>query len=318
MELLTASRLRSYRQCPRQHYHAYVQSIREIHQSPALEFGTAIHKALEVWWKNPDCENRLELALDTLPELEPFALARAAAMVVGYDTFWGDAGFAALEVEKEFRFPLLNPESGKMSRTWEMAGKIDAIVRGPDGRVWVLEHKTTSEDASVGSVYRQRLTIDGQVSQYVLGALSLDYDPVGVIYDVLVKPSQKPLKATPEALRKTRKDGEPYAGQRTEDESAEDYLSRVVDAISAAPHEYYQRVEVVRLDAESDEYLYDVWQLADQMRESARTGRAPRNPDACFRYGSPCAYWGVCTGTASLDDPTRFIKTGPNPELEQK
>jgi hypothetical protein len=148
--------------------------------------------------------------------------------------------------------------------------------------------------------------------------MSLGYDPAGVVYDVLVKPKQSPLKATPPSIRKTRKDGELYASQRADDESAEDYLSSLVDAVSAEPHRYFARVEVVRLDTESDEYLFDVWQLAGLMRDSARTGHAPRNPDACFRYGSPCAYWGVCTGTASLDDPTRFVKTGPNPELEAK
>lgn len=314
MELLTSSRLKSFRACPRQHYHAHVQGYRPAREPAAMAFGTAIHEALAAWWSTGTA-TAFELALEHLPAgMDPFVRARAEAMLAGYHAFWVGEGFEALAVEKEFRLPLLNPETGKASRTWEMAGKVDAIVRGPDGRVWVLEHKTTSEDASPGSPYRQRLALDGQVSQYVEGAAAMGFDIAGVLYDVLVKPAQKPLLATPPEARKFTKAGAPYAGQRAHNETVDAYRERLVEAILEAPHRYYARVEVVRFEDERDEYRYDVWQLAEQMRASARTGRAPRNPDACFRYGTACAFWPVCTRTASLDGGD-YARVGANPEL---
>lgn len=299
LPLLTASRMKSYRACPRQHYHAYVQGIRPVRDAEALSFGTAVHEALAAWWSTGP-SGAFELALQHLPEsMEPFARARAVAMLMGYDAFWRAEGFEALEIEKEFTLPLINPETGAKSRTWQLAGKLDAIVRGPDGRVWVLEHKTTSEDAGAGSAYRDRLTLDGQVSQYIEGAEALGYAVSGVLYDVLRKPTIKPLGVT-----KTRKTAE----------SAEEYLARCVEAYAEDPSRFFSRIEVVRLEADRREFAFDVWQLGELMRASARTGIAPRNPDACVRYGTPCAYRDVCTGRASLDDPHLFRRTGPSPE----
>jgi hypothetical protein len=301
MELLTSSRLRAFRACARQHYHAFVEGYRPAREADALAFGQAIHKALATWWTSHP-STALAQALTHLPAtMDPYVRARAEVMLSGYDVVWREQGFEALEVEREFRLPLINPETGHPSRTWQLAGKVDGIVRGPDGRVWVLEHKTTSEDVSPGSPYHRRLAIDGQVSQYVEGAAALGYDVAGVLYDVLCKPALRPLQAN------TR---------RKEPESPAEYRDRLFAAVCEAPHRYFATFEVVRLEQERDEWRWDVWQLAEQMRTSARTGRAPRNPDACFRYGTACPFFDVCTGVADLSDPYRFVQAGATPELQ--
>lgn len=300
MELLTHSRLRSFRACPRQHHYAFNLGARPRREHPALAFGSTIHRALETWWTTRD----LDAAAAHLADIEdPFARARAEVMVAGYHAFWGGAGFDALAVEAEFRIPLLNPATGHASRTWQLAGKIDAILRGPDGRVWICEHKTTSESFAPGTSYRQRLVIDGQVSTYLLGAAALGFDVAGVLWDALRKPAQRPLEAN------TR---------RAAPESHEDYLARIGAAVAAKPDEYFARIEVPRLDTERDEFAFDVWQLARAIREQQLAGVAPRNPDACFRFGAPCPYFDVCAGSASIDDPLRFAQTGPHPELSRE
>ena len=173
VELLNSSRLKTYRACPRQHYLAYVQGYAPRAVAPALEFGTGMHEALAAWWTASRADAFAQ-ALASLPAgWDPYVRARAEAMLAGYDAFWTLEGFEALEVERSFRLPLINPESGHPSRTWELGGTVDGIVRGADGRVWVLEHKTTSEDAGPGSAYRRRLAMDGQVSQYIEGAAAL-------------------------------------------------------------------------------------------------------------------------------------------------
>lgn len=317
LELLTSSRLRAFRACARQHLYGHVQGYRSLEAASALVFGTAMHEALAAWWSAPR-DRAFGDALAKLPlTMAPFDRARAEAMLAGYHAYWSQSGFEAVEIEREFRLPLINPETGHASRTWMLAGKVDAIVRGPDGR-WVLEHKTTSEDCSPGSPYRRRLALDGQVSQYVEGAASLGYHVAGVLYDVLVKPQHRPLLATPSEARKYTKAGSLYASQRDRDETPAEYRERVASAIMEDPTRYYAAVEVVRLEDERDEYAYDVWQLAELMRMSARTGRAPRNPDACFRYSTPCEFFDVCTGVTSLDDPLRFKHVGAAPELSNE
>lgn len=317
MNLLTTSRMKSFRACARQHHYAYVLGRRPRVEANALSFGTAIHHALEAWWRaSRRGESVLGDAVAALPAtLDPFARARAEAMLAGYDVAWSDLGFEALEIEREFKLPLINPDTGARSRTWELAGKVDVIARGPDGRVWVIEHKTSSEDISGGSSYRSRLALDGQVSQYVEGANALGYDVAGVIYDVLRKPTIDPLKATPIESRKYKKDGTLYAAQREHDESPEEYRDRCIESLGANPDRHFAQIEVVRLDADRDEYAYDVWQLGELMRESERTGRAPRNSDACHRYGSPCPYFAVCTKAARIDDDNLFRTVGASPEL---
>ena len=51
-----------------------------------------------------------------------------------------------------------------------------------------------------------------------------------------------------------------------------------------------------------------MWQSAVQMRDGIAANRHPRNPDACVRYGRTCEFFDVCTGGASLDDTTRFVR----------
>ncbi len=104
--------------------------------------------------------------------------------------------------------------------------------------------------------------------------------------------------------------------KRKIDETPIEYATRVVDDIAADPAAYFARGEVVRLEAEILDHQYDLWQLAAQIRESTNAGRFPKNPDACVQYGRTCPYFSVCTGEASLDDPSLFSQSADvHPEL---
>jgi hypothetical protein len=97
------------------------------------------------------------------PETDAYELARAEAMMEGYDARWGGEHFEVLGVELEFRAPLINPETGA-SRTFERAGKLDVIVRDADWPQVVMEHKTAGEDIGQGSSWWARLRMGGQAS----------------------------------------------------------------------------------------------------------------------------------------------------------
>lgn len=158
--------------------------------------------------------------------------------------------------------------------------------------------------------------MDGQISVYVDGAKALGHDVEGCLYDVLGKPGLKPLKATPPESRKYTKEGALYKGQREQDETAEEFRARVRESIAADPNGYYQRGVVVRLEEEMDEARFDVWQMAELVRNSERTGKAPRNPDSCFTFGRACEFFPACSGESALDDPRIYRRSDHvHPEL---
>ncbi|MEI6225751.1 MAG: PD-(D/E)XK nuclease family protein [Deltaproteobacteria bacterium] len=319
LPLLTSSRLKTARACQRLHFYEYGLGFRPARDAEALRFGTLIHLGLEAWWKGND--DRLGDALQVL-ELEPsdpFDLARARAMMVGYDARWlADATlYAVVAVEARFEAPLVNPESGRASQTWNIGGKLDVVVRElATGRYGIVEHKTSSEDLRPGSDYWKRLRLDGQVSVYYSGAQVLIGQPVDFcLYDVLSKPSLKPYKKTAEL--KHNKDGTLRAGQRLEDETPSEFEARILEDISTDPAGYFGRSEVVRLDGELEEAMADIWQFGRMLRENDLRGFHPRNVDACIRFGRPCPFFGVCAGEASLDDQELYRRIpSPHPELD--
>lgn len=308
MNLLTKSRVQSYRACPRLHKLRYEEGYRPVREAEVLRFGSLFHGALEPWWlaaaEGADGPERFEAARSALVgEADPYDRAKAEALLYGYTVQWATYPCTVLGVEVEFRCPVLNPSTGAASRTWGLGGKIDALIRDADGRVLIVEHKTSSEDISVASSYWRRLRMDGQISAYYQGARALGHDVWGCLYDVIRKPGEKPLKAN------TR---------RAVDETPDEYRMRIVKAIDEDPARYFQRGEVVRLESDMEEHSFDLWQTARSIRESELAARWPRNPDACTRWGRECEFLSVCTGEADIHDPLLFRRVeNVHQELQQ-
>lgn len=195
--LYTTSRLKTLRQCPRLHHYRYDLGI-QTPSSPAAEFGTVAHAGIEAWllcWKAGDMDGRLDAMLGAVRAsvLTDDNKTRLAALLAAYHHRWHSAPWEILGVEIEFRYEL----DGNI-----IGGKIDALVRDTtDGRIWIVEHKTTGQDASLGSTYWERLQIDTQISIYVDGATMLGHEIAGVIYDVLQRPKHEQRLATPVADR---------------------------------------------------------------------------------------------------------------------
>lgn len=322
MKLLSHSRLKSARKCKRLHRYEYQLGYRPVETAEVLRFGTLIDHGLAAWWREPNREARLDAALAAVAgEANPFDRVRAEVLLTGYHFRWVEEPYEALAVRAKFEMPLINPATGAASRTWRLRGEIDLVVRHiPTGRVLFIEHKTTSEDIVPGSVYYRRLRMDSQVSVYFDGAKALDFNVEGCLYDVLGKFGQRPLKATPPELRKYTKPtkAEPvprlYANQREADETPEEFRARLMEAVAEAPHDFFQRADVVRLDSELDEARFDVWQLGRELHEAELADRAPRNPDACAQPGRICPFFAVCSGEASLEDPALFTRRNQTKE----
>lgn len=339
LPVITNSQMKCFRRCAREHHFAYELGYRSAHEEEALHFGDLIHKGLEAWW-NAHRRGDGGRALAEAEALEAidgqaaddFLHARAAVMLQGYDARWAPEmeHYEVLAVEDEFRAPLRNPATGAPSRTFDLGGKLDAVVRDRrDGLVKLVEHKTSSDDITLGSDYWKRLQLDPQVSTYFAGARSLGFEIGECIYDVLGKPALRPgsipvtdadgvkVVLDQDGVRVRTKDGKRWrqtadkaAGYelQTRPERPEEYRQRLLEHFAVNPERYYQRGTVVRLDTEEADAAHDAWATARLIREAELAGRHPRNPDACVRFGRTCTYFDVCSGSASLDDATRFRK----------
>ena len=317
MHLLTSSRIKLRRSCPRADFYKYEQGLESTApEGGAQAFGTAVHAALESWWcawRDVDGHGALEGALFALSQSDylagdDYAHARATAMLLAYDARWGRwaATVTVIGVEVPFSAALVHPISGKPAKTWAVAGKIDLVLRLADGRVALVDHKTTSSDARAGSDYRRRLTLDPQVSTYFLGCEALGYPADLALWDVLQKPDVRPLMATPVDRREYTKprdrackecgkkkaapaphfdaDVQAYcangrvqtdpggalkAGQREYDETPEEYRERCMAALADdGPEGALSHIEVVRSADEATAHGWALWHTVREIHET--------------------------------------------------
>lgn len=257
--------------------------------------------------------------------MNPYELAKAEEMVLGYSVMWWDEPYTALAVEAEFYAPLVDPMTGAVSTEFVLGGKIDAIARDErDGADVIFEHKTTVSDIADGSPYWAATMMASQLSTYMVGARAIGFNPRRIVYDVLGRPAQRPHEATPVESRKytqpTNKDpvSRLYANQREADETVEEFRVRVRGVIGECPVEWYKRQTVLRLMNDEAEAAKDVWFTSASIALGWQLRRYPRNPDACVALNRVCTYLGVCSGNADITDPYKFRRVeNPHEELSE-
>lgn len=311
-QLLTHSSLKTFRQCKRKYQYQYEMGLETVKESEPLFFGKLMHNAIEEW-----CRTGLSAAIELVRKqiseaVEPdeYLAVTIIELMIGYDRQYITDPYEVIELEKEYRAPLLSPETARASRLFDLGGKLDAIYKDGNGRYLIIERKTTAESIEEGASYWQRLLIDPQISGYFLGAEVLGYKVESCLYDVIKKPTIRPYKATPMESRKFKADGTLYANQRAEDETPLEFAARLSADIQANPSKYYARKEIPRSENDLQDYLSDVQAEAGSLRECQKSNRWARNPESCVTVFGPCPYFGVCSGQASIDDPTLFKKKG--------
>ena len=287
-QILTHSRLSTFRACPRRHYLAYELALRPRETSFPLRVGAAFHAAHETIDAGQDVEAVIEREVD-----DPYDRALVAAMLDGHLRRWAGQDNEVVATETVFQLPLVNPATGSPTPVWQLAGKIDRIERLPDGRLALRERKTTSRDFGPGSDYWVQLQMDQQISLYVIAARALGYDVQTILYDVMRRPAMRPLKATPEEARKYTKAGVLYAAQRDHDEPPEGFATRVAEDIASRPEHYFARLEIPRLEQDLEECAAEIWMQQLALRAMQRGSGWYRNPQACFEPYT-CSYATIC------------------------
>lgn len=307
-QILTHSRMLCARTCLHKHYLRYELALRPDQDSYPLRFGTAYHRLLEA-------EDRREGIPDPLME-DPFDNAAVRVLCAMHAAQYRHEPLEVVATELPFEIPLVNPESGRPTPNWMLAGKIDRIVRLGDGRLAIEEYKTSSDDISPGSDYWIRLRMDQQISLYLLAARELGHDVQTILYDVSKRPALRQLKATPRESRKYTKTGELYASQREDDETLQAFTARLAEHILENPQGYFIRVEIPRLEEDLAEFREEVWQQQLWIRSAQKSGHWFRNTAACSGFGL-CEYFHIC-GNRDLETtvPAGFRRvTDLHPEL---
>ena len=331
-QLLTHSRMACAKACLRKHQYMYELGLRPARESDALSIGRAIHAGLEVFASaaTDDFDAAMLGALkaattgyDVIPDsiADPYewAIQRVIVerLVHAYLLRYREDQLDVVATECEFELPLINPDTGAESKTFRLAGKIDRVVRQPDGRLAVLETKTTSSSLNDGSDYWPRLRLDSQISIYVHAARQLGFAVETVLYDVIRKPEISPLRATPPEKRKFTKEGKLYGNQREADETPDAFAERLSADIASRPDFYFARREIPRLEADLAEAQAEWWQQAQLLRDCHRTGRWFRNTASCLQPYR-CPFTEICFTGAHPEQslPAGFVRVNNiHPEL---
>lgn len=293
---INSSSLSLIQSCPRKSYYVLHRKLRSISESPALIFGSAMHKALEVFYSHPYAKRTIpakfkeysDMMAFGKPAPEPHFLYDAISAFVAAaqplsalpDTDKRSVTNGIWILQEYFKTYIHDPyevycdESGPVTeRTGELLihdephlkiilfGTIDVVLKNlSDQRVLPSDHKTTSQ---VGTDFFNRLKPNHQYTGYVL----LTQKVLGLTAsEFLVNAVQ--VKARP------------------------------VTARGSGPH--FTRQVTTRSDFDIEEFKDSVFEAVNNYLRWEATGKWPLGTvDACAMWGG-CSFLQICSAPQNL------------------
>lgn len=346
--LLTHSRQDTFKTCRRKHFFSYELGLRRTTDAKALRMGSAFHEGVETLGNGGTLEAACEAVRQAYDVEDVFdqyewdiERETVLRLVCAYQWRWTNDSLGYMAVERSFELPLLNPVTKKRTSSFNLAGKIDAIVRLEDGRVAVKETKLFGDDIGQDSDLWRRMRMDHQVSLYMTAARRLGFEVETVLYDVARKPTIKPtavplldsggikivldrngerVRTGKGAFRQTGSTEDGYILQ-TRPMTIEEWGEKLTNDIAERPDFYFQRIEVPRLDQDLYEYQSEIWEIQQAIRTAQKSGHWFRtvNKNTC----SFCPYFDICASGRVIDrnatPPEGFeFVDDLHPELERK
>lgn len=269
--ILTNSSIGQFKNCRKAWYQRNVECLVPRIQSRARGIGTAVHKGLETG----NIEEALKEFGDVFPNSQEEADALETnkaiiqAMLEGYFERFG-RGFhgGTAQTEMKYEIDIINPATGAKSKTFKLAGKVDALIM-QNGRYWLVEYKTAGQ---VGKSYIDKLQLDTQITTYIYGVqrmMNIKID--GVIYRVLRKPTIK----------------------QTKKENLNQYLDRLIADYKERPEFYFFEEKLYRSQDDLAEFEAELWDLTQDMLKCMRENRWYKNTSRCMDWGN-CEYMPLC------------------------
>lgn len=330
-QITTYSMWRSFRDCRMACKYRYFEHLSPLERAHSLRFGSLIHQCLEVWHQTGNLAPVLDIIDHAFPkravedgagEAQRADWHLATAMMQGYALTYPREEFSIVALEKGFQGPIVNPDTGAESRSFLLAGKVDGIVRLPDGRYYLLEHKTASQ---IDGSYLERLWTDFQITLYA-GYLekTLGIRITGIIYNILTKAKLRQGKGETEAEYEARraeliaksKTGKTSA-KRKLPESDADFLGRL--SVKYEDPGMFHRETLFLSRDRFRELQAELWELSKALLDARRRDAWYRNTGQCFQFGRPCAYWPICSsGGNPLVIENQYQVIEPHEELREE
>ena len=196
---VSVSSIGCYLRCPEQYFHRYVARTSPTHRSSALAFGSAIHAALALFYRELMCSHPDPSAEElTAAFSDAWSRESGSPVPVLFDKSdsadsMRDKGVAMLKVfhteaprphrvigvEEPFSVEVHDPTTGQVFDE-RLVGAIDAITQDEDGRYSLLEHKTGARKRSFDH------DLQGAAYSYVAPRIGLG-ETVSITYQLLLK-----------------------------------------------------------------------------------------------------------------------------------
>lgn len=328
MELLTQSKYRAYRGCPRYFYYRYERGLVPRLSRDGLRRGAAFGTALFLLQQAEESghldalqEGGLTLrrairetvtaAVEAMyAEIQPESTAHADAMALEEvkvrEMAVAYAGRYGIDQRREvvFELPLHNPVTKGHSKTFRRAGKIDGVVVLGNKHARLIEDKFTGQ---IQKVMIDRLPLDTQITEYV-DALAAKGWTAEVEYRHTRFPGINPLAA------KEFKTKPNYPG-----ESLDEFAERLEGDVRDRPEFYFDSQQLMFATDQLEEHRNERWRTATEIIRSRRDLRGlplaqafPRHSERCTAYGG-CEFLPLCTHQEDAE--ALYVVESDTPEL---
>lgn len=286
MRIYDNTEISTHRACPRKYYFRHVRNwALEGPPPPSQGFGLAMHSACDVIWETihkKDERDQMKIAtdgyeafakvwdeqgyppIDTHDEtaFERFGARTpdvAAAIIIDYikENIGWIRSCELIDIERPFVVPI-HPD--KVDTLY--GGRWDKLIR-KDGKIWILDHKTTAWYRIAGGFaqdFLESFSPNSQVDGYIFGgSLSFPKEVEGVFIDAIL------------VHKKIRK-------------FAHIPITKDVNTLDAWLWETHD--EIARIERYKD--------IVANTKPSEVLEAFPKNTGSCFSFNSRCSYLDVC------------------------
>jgi len=292
VEILTNTRIQTRKNCPKADYWRNIRGLVPIQKKQSLNIGGAFHIGMETRSVEAALAY-LEKQVKTFDQTDVNELETAKviveAMVRGAMEMWSP--FENGKRELKFEIPIINPKTGRPSKSFRLAGKTDELAQLEDGSWWIVEYKTASQ---IGQAYIDRLDLDSQITTYIYGLQrQLGIHISGVFYRVVRKPSIRQGK----------------------NETLEQFRQRIIEDYQTRKDFYFTELQLYRSQEDLKEFEEELWGFCQEYLFAKRTGIHYKNTSRCTEFGG-CPYMPLCRGVEGAE--MMYTVQMVNPELAEE
>lgn len=225
-----------------------------------------IMKKMILWGVDPKYIGILERVADVYNDLpnSDFHKHLALGLVGGYCLRY-----------KQNEYEEIRPEIklSTMIDDVELGCRADSLVK-KEGKWWLQETKTTSEDSK--EKFLARMMMDYQPTLEVYVFEKNNYHTEGVVYDVLKKPR----------IRQGKIESEQRFNERM--------IKTLLEDAMEPESKYFYREEIYKTPADLQEFEDNFRMMTKDLKNHMKEGLWYQDRVRCFDYGKECAFMPIC------------------------